>query len=356
MKINGKSFDICIHGFRIRKHMRYALALWLLGAGGYASAQSPCAGGTTSPMTVSGSGVHAQSCTWTVPAGVAIVTLSLKGAGGGGGGGIPGASSSSSSASGSGASGFSGSAASISSLSLQATFAEAAGGGSGSGGSCPGGTGGSCRGGQPGGSGEGHGSDIYAGLTLTSGGGGGGGAGGQFYHANRGAPGAYGGDGGNGDLVAGQVSSNPGDVWTLVVAAPGQGGAGANGGYAGLNGVAGTIELTWAPGVTAAPTNVNFGNAWVGLGNHHDVTVTNNSATAVTIGPITFTDVTGNPADFIAHNYCTKPLKPGRSCEVNAKFAPSSTETETATMNIDVDGSPLQVSLTGTGKVPTKRP
>jgi len=34
MKINGKSFDICIHGFRIRKHMRYALALWLLGAGG----------------------------------------------------------------------------------------------------------------------------------------------------------------------------------------------------------------------------------------------------------------------------------------------------------------------------------
>jgi hypothetical protein len=152
-----------------------------------------------------------------------------------------------------------------------------------------------------------------------------------------------------------RAESTEDDVWTLVVAAPGQGGAGANGGYAGLNGVAGTIELTWAPGVTAAPTIVNFGNAWVGLGNHHDVTVTNNSATAVTIGPITFTDVTGNPADFIAHNYCTKPLKPGRSCEVNAKFAPSSTETETATMNIDVDGSPLQVSLTGTGKVPTKR-
>jgi len=49
MKINGKSFDICIHGFRIRKHMRYALALWLLGAGGYASAQSPCAGARPAP-------------------------------------------------------------------------------------------------------------------------------------------------------------------------------------------------------------------------------------------------------------------------------------------------------------------
>jgi hypothetical protein len=54
MKINGKLVDICIHGFRIRKHMRYALALWLLGAGGYASAQSPCAGGTTSPMSARG--------------------------------------------------------------------------------------------------------------------------------------------------------------------------------------------------------------------------------------------------------------------------------------------------------------
>ncbi|MFY9661176.1 MAG: choice-of-anchor D domain-containing protein [Terriglobales bacterium] len=348
MKINGKLVDICIHGFRIRKHMRYALALWLLGAGGYASAQSPCAGGTTSPMSVSGS-YGGQTCTWQVPSGVTAVTISVMGAGGGGGAGFDRTLRSSSSSSGS--SGNNGSASSISlGVTVSATtLAEAAGGGYGKGGYCQN-EGGrtTCKTGNSGRNGGGGGSDFYAGLTLTSGGGGSGGSGSTGTYAN-------GGNGGNGDLVAGQVFPNPGDVWALFPGLGGYGGWNYLGARAGQGGD-GTITLTWAPGVTAAPTIVNFGNAWVGLGNHHDVTVTNNSATAVTIGPITFTDVTGNPADFIAHNYCTKPLKPGRSCEVNAKFAPSSTETETATMNIDVDGSPLQVSLTGTGKVPTKRP
>jgi len=120
-------------------------------------------------------------------------------------------------------------------------------------------------------------------------------------------------------------------------------------------------ETTLAPGatscipdtVTVSPGSVNFGDAWVGLGAHHDVTVTNNGSVNVVVGPITFVNVTGNPGDFSAHNYCTIPLKPGKSCLINAKFMPSSAETETATMNIQITapGSPLQVSLTGTGKM-----
>ncbi len=106
--------------------------------------------------------------------------------------------------------------------------------------------------------------------------------------------------------------------------------------------------------VAASPTSVNFGKAWVGLGAHHDVTVSNNGATNVVVGPITFTNVTGNPGDFSDHSFCTIPLKPGKSCLVDAKFMPSSKGTETATMTIYVSGVPLQVSLTGTGKVQVK--
>lgn len=165
----------------------------------------------------------------------------------------------------------------------------------------------------------------------------------------------------NGDDYADFVSSSP-DCGTDIAVQDAEGCPGEDKGLSILNDGGGEINILNAVGyvlaptssgtVTVSPTSVNFGTNWVGHGNHHDLTLTNTGAINVTIGPITFANVSGNPGDFSYHNYCTKPLKPGKSCLVDAKLVASAPETETATMNIAISaGSPLQVPLTGTGKI-----
>jgi hypothetical protein len=126
--------------------------------------------------------------------------------------------------------------------------------------------------------------------------------------------------------------------------------------FGGLNPVDGFVNDTWVwgtPQLSVSPTSWNFGGVFLNFGAHKDLTVTNSGTTKVNIGPISFVNITGNADDFRFHNYCTAPLHPGESCLIDAKFFPSSTATEGATLNIQTNspGSPLlQVSLTGTGR------
>jgi hypothetical protein len=112
---------------------------------------------------------------------------------------------------------------------------------------------------------------------------------------------------------------------------------------------------TWVyetPQVTASPTSINFGNVKLCTTKKEVVTLENNGTTKVQIGPISFIDIVGNPADFSFHEYCNGGhLDPGHRCTIGVKFSPSEEAPESATLNIvtNAPGSPLQVPITATG-------
>jgi hypothetical protein len=104
--------------------------------------------------------------------------------------------------------------------------------------------------------------------------------------------------------------------------------------------------------VAASPSSLDFGN--VGLCNPRKkvVTLTSSCTTKVAIGPISFIDIVGDPADFSFHEWCNGGnLRPGKSCTVAVHFSPDAPTADSATLNIVTSASsnPLQVSITGTG-------
>ena len=104
--------------------------------------------------------------------------------------------------------------------------------------------------------------------------------------------------------------------------------------------------------LVASPASLNFGNVKRCTTKKEVLTLTNNCKTKVTIGPISFVDIVGDPADFNFHEYCNGGnLRPGKSCTVAVFFSPDALTTDTATLNIvtNAPGSPLQVPITATG-------
>jgi hypothetical protein len=85
------------------------------------------------------------------------------------------------------------------------------------------------------------------------------------------------------------------------------------------------------------------------------LTLENNGTTKVQIGAVSFTNISGNPADFSFHRYCNArgkgKLGPGRSCTIAVLFHADAAATDTATLNIvtSAPGSPLQVPITAVG-------
>lgn len=124
-----------------------------------------------------------------------------------------------------------------------------------------------------------------------------------------------------------------------------------------------TVTMTAAESVTAnfvpaqmtvSPTSVSFGNVEQCRPKKDILTLTNHGATKVSIGTISFIDVTGNASDFTFHEYCQPAVPGGRSCTVAVKFSPSENAPESATLNIATSDGAIQVPITGTG-VPNAR-
>ena len=103
--------------------------------------------------------------------------------------------------------------------------------------------------------------------------------------------------------------------------------------------------------VTASPTSISFGNVELCRTKKVVLTLYNNSTTEAQIGPISFIDVVGNPADFYYIRYCPTNLYPGKSCTVAVMFRPDALTTDTATLSIvtSAPGNPIQVPITAAG-------
>ncbi len=100
-----------------------------------------------------------------------------------------------------------------------------------------------------------------------------------------------------------------------------------------------------------SPTNLDFKQVAIGQTGTKVETLTNSGGTAVTIGPISFTNLSGNSTDFSFQNGCGPTLSTGDSCTISVKFTPSKYEKQTVMLNIvtSAPGSALQVPITATG-------
>jgi hypothetical protein len=100
-----------------------------------------------------------------------------------------------------------------------------------------------------------------------------------------------------------------------------------------------------------SPISLNVGKVPLGQARSANVTLTNNSATAMQIDTISFVNISGNRPDFTFKRHCGTGLLTGQSCVISVRFGPSQVANETAILNIatSAPGSSLQVPLTGAG-------
>lgn len=126
------------------------------------------------------------------------------------------------------------------------------------------------------------------------------------------------------------------NVWTALAAAASSGSAGSSGTGSGIG--------------SPSPNTVNFGSQTVATTSPAQPVVLTNTGT----GPLTITGITlsgSNAADFNQGNNCGTSLAANASCTIALTFTPSTTASESATLNITDNGtgSPHTVSLSGTG-------
>jgi hypothetical protein len=124
-----------------------------------------------------------------------------------------------------------------------------------------------------------------------------------------------------------------------------------------------TVTLTGTgtappPGVTLTPSSLNLGTLTVGtLSSAQTVTLSNNSAVAVTITSPGITITGANAADFSDTTTCPavgSTLAAGTTCTISVSFKPSVASAESATLSVtDSDASsPQTAMLSGTGTAP----
>ncbi|HEY1658702.1 MAG TPA: choice-of-anchor D domain-containing protein [Candidatus Sulfotelmatobacter sp.] len=103
-------------------------------------------------------------------------------------------------------------------------------------------------------------------------------------------------------------------------------------------------------GITLSPTSLSLGSMGVGSTSPaQQVTLTNNSGSALTINSIAFSG--GNPANFGQTNTCGTSVANGASCTLNVTFTPNATGAFSSTLEItdSASNSPQAVSVAGTG-------
>ncbi|MBA3484333.1 MAG: PQQ-dependent sugar dehydrogenase [Pirellulales bacterium] len=115
-----------------------------------------------------------------------------------------------------------------------------------------------------------------------------------------------------------------------------------------------SVDTQPTGGLSASSTSLNFGTAVVGQPTSQQVTLTNSApagGASITIDPAQATiSPTGQySVDFGGSTAFT--LAPGQSRNITVTYTPTNTNTHTATLSIPHNGagSPLQISLTGTG-------
>jgi streptogramin lyase len=103
--------------------------------------------------------------------------------------------------------------------------------------------------------------------------------------------------------------------------------------------------------VSFSPSTIDFGNVNLNTTKKKVLTLTNHCTAKVVIGPVSFTNVTGDPADFSFHQYCNI-LRVGHSCTIAVLFHADEVGTDTATLNVAISapGSAIQMPVTATEK------
>jgi len=114
----------------------------------------------------------------------------------------------------------------------------------------------------------------------------------------------------------------------------------------------GGTGLVSGPNATLSPTSLTFATRLVGTtSSAQSVTLTNYGTAALAITGISVTGA--DPGDFAQANTCGGSLAPGASCTISVFFAPAEAGPAAATLvvNDNANGSPQEVSLSGTGTV-----
>ncbi len=103
-----------------------------------------------------------------------------------------------------------------------------------------------------------------------------------------------------------------------------------------------------APTATAAPTTLTFASQVISTTSAAQVvTISNTGLRPLVVGPVTL--IGTDPTQFTTTNTCTT-VTTGNSCTVSVRFAPTTTGTKAATLNVasNAPGSPTTVALSGT--------
>jgi hypothetical protein len=102
--------------------------------------------------------------------------------------------------------------------------------------------------------------------------------------------------------------------------------------------------------VTLSPTSLSFGNVLIGTNSSKAVTLSNNQSV-----PLTNINVSiSGSAAYTQVNTCGTGIPANSQCSITVTFAPTSSGTQTGTVNISdsASNSPQTVSLTGSGLLP----
>lgn len=122
-----------------------------------------------------------------------------------------------------------------------------------------------------------------------------------------------------------------------------------------LGWIAGLIGLfpvaAFAGGISVSPTNLDFGNIFVGESSEISVVITNVSSATQTISLAG--GAPGDPTNFGANQNCAGvTLAPGGSCQVNYVFHPASPGVKVGNTNFTVNGVGYSIEISGTGIYP----
>ena len=99
-----------------------------------------------------------------------------------------------------------------------------------------------------------------------------------------------------------------------------------------------------SPGVTVAPTALNFGSVATGTtSGAQTVTVSNSTSSAAPVSSIAAS------GDFAQTSTCGSSIAAGASCTVSVTFTPTATGSRTGTLTVNAGGTANTVSLSGTG-------
>jgi hypothetical protein len=114
-----------------------------------------------------------------------------------------------------------------------------------------------------------------------------------------------------------------------------------------------TVNASGGTGLTISPTSLAFGNVYRGTIPVKMVTLTNNTASTVTISSVSLTAVAGGDSyDFVGVNLCAKTLAVKKSCQVEMSFVPNTAvnivQSAILTIVDSASSTPQKVTMTAT--------